>query len=39
MTAVIATVGPSLADNLVALALTAVVVGYLVLVLVFPERF
>lgn len=39
MSAVIATVGASLADNLVALALTVVVVGYLVLVLVFPERF
>jgi hypothetical protein len=36
---VIATVGASLADNLVALGLTAVVVAYLVLVLVFPERF
>jgi hypothetical protein len=35
----IAGIGASLADNLVALGLTAVLVAYLILVLVFPERF
>ncbi len=39
MTAVIATIGASLGDNLVALGLTVIVVTYLVAVLVFPERF
>ena len=39
MSAVIASVGASLTDNLVALGLTVVMVTYLVLVLVFPERF
>ncbi len=35
----LAATGVSLGDNLVALGLTAVIVAYLVLVLVFPERF
>ena len=39
MTGPLATIGASLGDNLVALALMAVVLVYLVLVLVFPERF
>ena len=39
MTPVLASVGASLTDNLVGLGLTFVMVTYLVLVLVFPERF
>jgi hypothetical protein len=39
VSALIATVGASLGDNLVALGLVAAMVVYLVLVLVFPERF
>jgi K+-transporting ATPase KdpF subunit len=35
----LAATGVSLGDNLVALAITAALVAYLVLVLVFPERF
>jgi hypothetical protein len=39
MSVMFADIGASLADNLVALALTVVILVYLVLVLVFPERF
>lgn len=39
MIPVLATANVSLADNLFALGLTTVLVVYLVLVLVFPERF
>jgi len=39
MSLVIAHIGASLTDNLVALGLTVAVLAYLVLVLVFPERF
>ncbi|HVV35338.1 MAG TPA: potassium-transporting ATPase subunit F [Acidimicrobiales bacterium] len=40
MSALVAAVGAaSLVDNLIALALTVIVVAYLVAVLVFPEKF
>ncbi len=39
MSVTLADIGASLTDNLVALGLTVAVLAYLVLVLVFPERF
>lgn len=39
MSGLIALLGASIVDNLIALGLTVVLVTYLVLVLVFPERF